>query len=75
MLNNNLKVYRKKFKITQEEIAKRIGVKKQYISQIERNNIDISVSLSLKIVKAFKDITKEKGQQIKITVDDIFYLK
>lgn len=76
MMGNNLNYYRKKFKITQKELAERIGgYSKQHISSIENNKVSVSTYIALKIVKAIKEITLEKGQEIIITVDDLFYLQ
>lgn len=76
MLRNNIKYYRKKFKITQEELGQKMNIKygKQYISKIENNQVNVTIPLAFKVVKAFKDITLEKGQQVILTVDDLFYI-
>ena len=74
MLKNNIKEYRKKFNITQEDLGDRLGYKKQQISKIENNKVNVSVLIALSIVQAFKEITLEKGQQILLSVDDLFYI-
>ena len=43
---------RKKEKVTQEELAKRIGASKSYISRIEKGVIEPSVSTFYRIIEA-----------------------
>lgn len=74
MLENNIKEYRKKLDITQEELGNKLGYSKQQISKIENNKVKVSVLIALAMVEAFKEITLEKGQQIIVSVDDLFYI-
>jgi transcriptional regulator with XRE-family HTH domain len=46
-----LKEARKKAKLTQEELAIRVGSKRSYISRIERNASGIKLSTLVKIVE------------------------
>lgn len=46
-----LKEARKQAKITQEELAKRTGTKKSYISRIERGQSDIQISTYYKLIE------------------------
>lgn len=39
VLRNKLRAYRRKFGVTQQELADRIGVKKSYLSEIERGGV------------------------------------
>lgn len=78
VLRNKLKIYRRKFGVTQQELADRLGIKKSYLSEIERGVYNPSTSLSLQIVGALEKIMKERsgGQQIaRLRVDDVFYLE
>ncbi|MBT4352291.1 helix-turn-helix transcriptional regulator [archaeon] len=51
---NNLKTYREKKKITQEELAKKTGVSRQTIISIENGRYVPSLPLALKFGKLFK---------------------
>lgn len=51
---NSVQKYRVKKKITQEELAKDIGVTRQTIIAIEKGNYTPSILLALKIAKYFK---------------------
>lgn len=53
-LYNRLKEYRAKIDINQYEMGKRVGVSRQTISQIEREDYSPSVTLALKIAKVFE---------------------
>jgi transcriptional regulator with XRE-family HTH domain len=46
-----LKEARKEAKLTQEQLAQRIGAKKSYISRIENNSSDIRLSTLMKIIQ------------------------
>jgi HTH-type transcriptional regulator/antitoxin HipB len=46
-----LKEARKQAKITQEQLAKRTGTKKSYISRIERGKSDIQISTYYKLIE------------------------
>lgn len=57
-----LKEARKEAKMTQEELAKRTGTKKSYISRIERGQSDIQISTYYKLI----EIGLEKNLNISI---------
>ena len=61
-LDAMLKEARKEAKLTQEELAKRTGTKKSYISRIERGQSDIQVSTYHKLI----EIGLEKSLTISI---------
>ncbi len=63
-LRNNLKLYRAKHSLTQEELAKKVGVTRKTINVIEGGDYTPSVSLALAIAEIFD-----------ITVNDIFSLE
>ena len=46
-----LKEVRKQAKITQEQLARRTGTKKSYISRIERGKSDIQISTYYKLIE------------------------
>jgi putative transcriptional regulator len=52
-MKNRLKVERAILDITQEELAKKIGVSRQTINSIEKNRYVPSTVLSLKLAKLF----------------------
>lgn len=53
-MENKLKVYRAMNEITQEDLAKALGVTRQTIIAIEKNKYDPSLNLAFKIAKYFK---------------------
>ncbi len=63
-MKNNLKVERAIINITQEELAKQIGVTRQAINSIELNKYVPSTVLALKLARFFEK-----------TVNDIFSLE
>ena len=63
-MNNNLKVERAIKNVTQEGLAKLIGVSRQTINAIEKNKYVPSTVLSLKIAKVFSK-----------RVEDLFFLE
>ncbi len=52
-MKNKLKVYRAMNEITQETLAKKLGVTRQTIIAIEKDKYDPSLSLAFKIAKLF----------------------
>ncbi len=64
VLKNNLKVYRAKFGLTQEELAIKVGVTRKTINTIENGVFIPSALLALKIAKVFNE-----------TVENIFYIE
>lgn len=60
-LLNNLKEYRARIGVNQQEMGQLVGVSRQTISQIERGDYSPSVTLALKIAKVFE-----------VPVEDIF---
>lgn len=50
-LKNNLKEYRTKLGVNQQEMGALVGTSRQTISQIERGDYSPSVTLALKIAK------------------------
>lgn len=52
-VSNHVQNYRNKHKVTQEELAKAVGVTRQTIIAIEKGNYTPSVLLALKIGKFF----------------------
>ena len=60
-MKNKLKVYRAMNDITQEKLAKELGVTRQTIIAIEKDKYDPSLSLAFKIAKLFQ-----------VKIEDIF---
>jgi putative transcriptional regulator len=63
-LQNNIKVYRAKYDLTQEALASKVGVTRKTINVIEAGKFSPSVSLAMAIADALQ--TK---------VDELFYFK
>lgn len=53
MLSNRIRVLRAEQKITQQDLAKAVGVSRQTIISIERGNYTPSLVLGFEIAKAF----------------------
>ena len=53
-MKNNLKVYRAMKNLTQEELAKELGVTRQTIIAIEKDKYDPSLILAFKMANFFK---------------------
>lgn len=64
MVHNNLKVWRAKFDMTQEELADKVDVTRQTIIALEKGRYNPSVELALKIAEYFKT-----------SVEEIFFLR
>ena len=60
-LNNNLKYYREKLNINQQDFGTMVNVSRQTISSIERGDYSPSVTLAIKIAKI-----------LDVSVEDIF---
>lgn len=60
-LKNNLQEIRKEKGVTQEDLAKRVGVTRQTIICIEHGNCSPSISVALKL-----------GKELGVCVDEIF---
>ena len=62
-MRNNIRMYRGKYKMTQEDLSVRLGVSRQTINSIENNKYFPSLELGLKLSKIFE-----------CKVDDLFSL-
>lgn len=60
-MKNKLRVYRAMHDLTQEDLAKRLGVTRQTIIAIEREKYDPSLLLAFRIARFFK-----------VKIEDIF---
>ena len=70
-IQNNVSEFRKKHKVTQQELADAVGVSRQTIISLEKQDYTPSVMLALKISKFFKTCVNEifccvKESEIKI---------
>lgn len=64
MLENRVRELRARFKWSQQDLADMIGVTRQTIGLIEKGDYAPSVTLSLRIARAFH-----------MPLEDVFYLK
>ncbi|MEE0452323.1 helix-turn-helix domain-containing protein [Peptacetobacter sp.] len=46
-IGNNLRIFRKKANLTQAQLVESVGISISYLSKIEANNCDKSISLSI----------------------------
>ncbi len=60
-MKNKLKVYRAMYDLTQDDLAKKLGVSRQTIISIEKGKYDPSLKLAFKIAKFFN-----------VKIEDIF---
>jgi putative transcriptional regulator len=63
-MKNKLKIHRAVFDLTQDDLAKKIGVSRQTINSIESAKYVPSTVLALKLAR-----------ELKITVDELFQLE
>lgn len=54
MINNNIKVYRAKHHMTQEDLADLVGVRRETIGNLEKGRYNPSLVLAWKIAKIFQ---------------------
>jgi putative transcriptional regulator len=57
-VNNNIKYYRKKLNLTQEDMAGKLNVSRQTINAIENNKYNPSLELAIKLSRLL-DVTVE----------------
>lgn len=62
MIGELIKEERRKAKLTQEELAERIGTKKSYISRLENGKSDIQLSTFFRIIE------EGLGKKVKISI-------
>ncbi|WP_315167632.1 helix-turn-helix transcriptional regulator [Metaclostridioides mangenotii] len=58
-MKNNIKNYRKKLNLTQEDVAKKLNVTRQTINAIENNKYNPSLELAIKLSRLL-DVTVEE---------------
>lgn len=63
IMGNRLQELRKKYKITQQDLANNLGVSRQYISDIERHKLVPSLLMAFKI-----------SDFLNVPVYEIFYI-
>jgi len=59
MLNNNIKMYRAAKNISQDQLAKIVGVTRQTISAVEKNKYSPTLELAFKISKVLDRTIEE----------------
>lgn len=64
MLQNRVKELRARYNYTQSDLGKLVGATRQTIGMIEKGDYAPSVSLALKIAKAFQ-----------VTLEEVFWLE
>ncbi|MCH8546131.1 MAG: helix-turn-helix transcriptional regulator [Cryomorphaceae bacterium] len=63
-MTNNVKLERTRYKLTQSELAEKVGVSRQSINAIEKGRYNPSIVLALKIAKT-----------LQISVESLFQLE
>lgn len=64
MLENKVRELRARFKLTQGDLAKRVGISRQTVGLIEKGDYAPSIILALKI-----------AQEFETTVEEVFWIK
>lgn len=64
MLKNNIKIIRNKIGLTQEELANKVGVRRETIIFLEQEKYNPSLKLAMDIAKV-----------LKISIDKLFFDK
>ncbi|MBW9158941.1 helix-turn-helix transcriptional regulator (plasmid) [Clostridium tagluense] len=59
MLKNRVKEYRKKYKLTQEELANNLGVTRQTIIAVENNKYNPTLELAMRLAKYLNTTIEE----------------
>lgn len=59
IISNNVQTFRAEHKLTQEELAERVGVSRQTVIAIEKGNYTPSVLLAIKVAGVFKKPVEE----------------
>ncbi|HUW71680.1 MAG TPA: helix-turn-helix transcriptional regulator [Candidatus Humimicrobiaceae bacterium] len=60
-MKNRIKEFRAKYDLTQEDLAKKVGVRRETIVYLEQNKYNPSLNLAHDVVKA-----------LKTTIDELF---
>jgi len=63
LFKNEIKVYRAKFNLSQEDLASKVGVRRETIGNLEHGKYNPSLILAMQIAAVFK-----------VKVDDLFKL-
>ncbi|MDD5145347.1 MAG: helix-turn-helix transcriptional regulator [Candidatus Pacebacteria bacterium] len=63
-MKNRIKEFRAKYDLTQEELAKKVGVRRETIIYLEQNKYNPSLCLAHEVAKA-----------LKTTIDELFDFK
>lgn len=58
-MKNNIKEYRAKFNFTQEELAQKVGVRRETIVFLEKDRYNPSLNLAFLISRALKTTVEE----------------
>ena len=58
-MNNRIKEYRARFNLTQEDLAKKVNVRRETIVFLEKNKYNPSLRLAYDIAKAFNCTIEE----------------
>ena len=70
-MQNTIKVERAILSLTQDDLAKKIGVSRQTINSIEANRYAPSIVLALKLSELFK---KPVNEFFKLSEDDVNFI-
>jgi transcriptional regulator with XRE-family HTH domain len=64
ILGEKIRAYRKKAGLTQEKLAERSDLHHNFIGEVERGNLDISLGSLVKIAKAMKVRVRDLVEEI-----------
>lgn len=63
LFNNQIRIYRAQYKMSQEDLAQKVGVRRETIGNLENGRYNPSLLLAMDIAAVFH-----------VTVDDVFQL-
>ena len=63
-MNNRIREYRVKFDLTQEELAKKVNVRRETIVFLEKNKYNPSLKLAYDLAQVFS-----------VTIEELFYFE
>ncbi|TNF43864.1 MAG: transcriptional regulator [Bacteroidetes bacterium] len=63
-MNNRIKEYRVKFDLTQEELAKKVNVRRETIVFLEKNKYNPSLKLAFDLARVFS-----------VNIEELFYFE
>ncbi|WP_206809561.1 helix-turn-helix transcriptional regulator [Paradesulfitobacterium ferrireducens] len=71
-VHNNLKYYREKLGVTQQEMEWRCDVERNQWSRYEAGEREPKIALAHRFAKVYNDIARRKGIDLQLTINDLY---